>query len=67
MADGRGTEEIAGQLTAFSSKMQVDGYAAYKALARNHSGAIPLAFGLVRPCSMQIRRGVQDDSVAVRA
>ncbi|MHC4044436.1 transposase [Bradyrhizobium sp. 23AC] len=26
--------------------MQVDGYAAYKALARNHGGAIQLAFCL---------------------
>jgi len=33
-ADGRGTEEIAGQLTGFSGILQVDGYAAYKALAR---------------------------------
>jgi hypothetical protein len=32
-ADGRGTEEIAGQLTGFSGILQVDGYAAYKALA----------------------------------
>jgi hypothetical protein len=32
-ADSRGTEEIAGQLTGFSG---MDGYAAYKALARGH-------------------------------
>ena len=44
-ADGRGTEEIAGQLTGFSGILQVDGYAAYKALAR-HGGAIQLAFCL---------------------
>src|SRR5258705_12093729 len=43
-ADGRGTEEIAGQLTGFSGILQVDGYAAYKALARGHGGAIRLAF-----------------------
>jgi len=45
-ADGRGTEEIAGQLTGFSGILQVDGYAAYKALARGHGGAIRLAFCL---------------------
>ena len=45
-ADGRGTEEIAGQLTGFSGILQVDGYAAYKALARGHGGAIQLAFCL---------------------
>ena len=42
-ADGRGTEEIAGQLTGFSGILQVDGYAAYKALARGHGAAIQLA------------------------
>jgi len=30
------TEAIAGQLTGFSGILQVDGYAAYKALARDH-------------------------------
>src|SRR6266487_1179449 len=45
-ADGRGTDEIAGQLTGFSGILQVDGYAAYKALARGHGGAIRLAFCL---------------------
>jgi hypothetical protein len=45
-ADGRGTKEIAGQLTGFSGILQVDGYAAYKALARGHGGAIQLAFCL---------------------
>jgi len=45
-ADGRGTEEIAGQLIGFSGILQVDGYAAYKALARGHGGAIRLAFCL---------------------
>jgi transposase len=45
-AGGRGTEEIAGQLTGFSGILQVDGYAAYKALARGHGGAIQLAFCL---------------------
>ncbi|WP_256464927.1 IS66 family transposase [Bradyrhizobium sp. CW4] len=43
-ADGRGTEEIAGRLTDFSGILQVDGYAAYKALARGQGGAIQLAF-----------------------
>ncbi len=46
-ADGRGTEEIAGQLTGFCGVLQVDGYAAYKAVARRHGGAIQLAFCLV--------------------
>src|SRR5713226_3824086 len=45
-ADGRGTDQIAGQLTGFSDILQVDGYAAYKALARGHGGAIRLAFCL---------------------
>jgi hypothetical protein len=45
-ADGRGTEAIAGQLTGFSGILQVDGYAAYKALARGQGGAIRLAFCL---------------------
>src|SRR2546430_3613691 len=45
-ANGRGTAEIAGQLTGFSGILQVDGYAAYKALARGHGGAIQLAFCL---------------------
>ena len=45
-ANGRGTEEIAGQLTGFCGILQVDGYAAYKALARGHGGAIRLAFCL---------------------
>jgi len=30
-------------LTGFSGILQVDGYAAYKALARDHGGAIQLA------------------------
>ncbi|MCP1838626.1 transposase [Bradyrhizobium sp. USDA 4538] len=45
-ADGRGTAEIARQLMGFSGILQVDGYAAYKALARDHGGAIQLAFCL---------------------
>ena len=45
-ADGRGTEKIAPQLASFSGILQVDGYAAYKALARDHAGAIRLAFCL---------------------
>jgi transposase len=45
-AAGRGTDEIAGQLTGFRGILQVDGYAAYKALARGHGGAIQLAFCL---------------------
>jgi transposase len=45
-ADGRGTDKIAGQLVDFSGILQVDGYAAYKALARRHDGAIRLAFCL---------------------
>src|SRR5260370_9443073 len=45
-ANGRGTAEIAGQLTGFSGILQVDGYAAYKALARGQGGAIRLAFCL---------------------
>ncbi|MFK4492368.1 IS66 family transposase [Bradyrhizobium sp. USDA 336] len=45
-ADGRGTAEIARQLISFSGILHVDGYAAYKALARDHGGAIQLAFCL---------------------
>ena len=45
-ADGRGTKKIAAQLAGFSGILQVDGYAAYKALARGHLGGIRLAFCL---------------------
>lgn len=45
-ANGRGTHEIAGQLSGFSGILQVDGYAAYKALARDRGAAIQLAFCL---------------------
>jgi transposase len=45
-ADGRGTDKIAPQLAGFSGILQVDGYGAYKALARDHGGAIQLAFCL---------------------
>jgi len=38
-ADGRGTDKIAGQLPGFSGILQVDGYAAYKALARGRGGS----------------------------
>ena len=44
--NGRGTDKIAPQLAGFSGILQVDGYAAYKALARDHDGAIRLAFCL---------------------
>src|SRR5260370_41489045 len=45
-ADGRGTQEIAGQLTGFCGILQVDGYTPSTALARGHGGAIPRAFFL---------------------
>jgi hypothetical protein len=45
-AEGRGTDKIAGQLAGFSGILQVDGYAAYKALAHGHGNAIQLAFCL---------------------
>jgi transposase len=45
-AEGRGTDKIAPQLASFSGILQVDGYAAYKALARGHDGTIQLAFCL---------------------
>jgi hypothetical protein len=46
-ADSRGTAEIAGQLAGFCGILQVDGYAAYKALARSRpAGTIQLAFCL---------------------
>jgi transposase len=45
-ADGRGTAKVAPQLAGFSGIPQVDGYAAYKALARDHGGSIQLAFCL---------------------
>lgn len=47
-ADGRSTNEIAGKLMGFSGIPQVDGYAAYKALARDHDGAVQLVFCLAR-------------------
>ena len=46
IADGRGADKVAGQLAGFSGILQVDGYAAYKALARGHGDAIQLAFCL---------------------
>ncbi|MFQ3459688.1 transposase [Bradyrhizobium sp. UFLA01-814] len=45
-ANGRGMEVIARQLMGFSGILQVDGYAAYKPLARDHGDAIELAFCL---------------------
>jgi transposase len=45
-ADGRGSHEIAGQLAGFAGILQVDGYSAYKSLARRGRGAIRLAFCL---------------------
>ncbi|MGY8669129.1 transposase [Bradyrhizobium sp. UFLA05-109] len=53
-ANGRGTEEIAGQLKGFSGNLQVDRYATYKALARAHGGAMQLV--LSRPCSTRSTR-----------
>lgn len=58
-------EEIAGLLNGFSGILQVDGYAAYKALARGHGGD-PAGF-LSRPCPPQIRQGLQVEPIAVRA
>jgi transposase len=54
-ADGRGTEKIAPQLAGFCGILQVDGYAAYKALARGQGGMIQLAF-----CLAHARRGFVD-------
>ncbi|HEY2538334.1 MAG TPA: IS66 family transposase [Stellaceae bacterium] len=45
-AEGRGADEIAEQLAGFSGILQVDGYAAYKMLARDRGDAIQLAFCL---------------------
>jgi transposase len=47
-AGGRGKKEIAAQLATFSGTLQVDGYGAYKALAKDKraAGAIQLAFCL---------------------
>lgn len=47
-AGGRGKKEIATQLATFSGTLQVDGYGAYKALAKDKraAGAIQLAFCL---------------------
>ncbi len=45
-ANGRGAHEITAQLSGFSGILQVDGYAAYKTLARSQGGAIQLAFCL---------------------
>ena len=45
-ADGRGSHEIVGQLAGFAGILQVDGYSAYKSLARRGRGAIRLAFCL---------------------
>ncbi|WP_438746058.1 IS66 family transposase [Bradyrhizobium sp. U531] len=51
--------EVAGQLTGFSGILQLDGHAAYTALARVHGGAIQLAFCLAhsrRKLSRSTRR-----------
>jgi len=45
-AGGRGTDKLAPQLAGFSGILQVDGYPAYKELARDQGGAIQLAFCL---------------------
>lgn len=45
-ANGRGADEITAQLSGFSGILQVDGYAAYKTLARSRGGGIQLAFCL---------------------
>jgi hypothetical protein len=54
------------RLTGFSGILQVDGYAAYKALARGHGGAILLAFCLAH-ARRKFCRGVRDDEVAIRS
>ena len=65
-ADGRGTDKIAPQLAGFSGILQVDGYAAYKALARDHGRLDDPACVLFGACQAQIREGVQVNEVAVR-
>jgi transposase len=45
-ARGRGQKEIVAQLSDFTGVLQVDGYAAYKALGRTAKGRIVLAFCL---------------------
>jgi transposase len=57
-ADGRGADKIASQLAGFSGILQVDGYAAYKALARDHDGTIQLAF-----CLAHARRKFVEDAI----
>lgn len=60
-AGGRRTGEIAGQLIGFSGILQVDGYDAYKALARDHGSAIQLAFCLAhaRPKCVEVYKTTQ--------
>lgn len=50
-APRRGRKEIAGQLADFTGVLQVDGCAAYKALAKDAltQGRIELAFCLAQP------------------
>jgi len=63
-ATGRDTEAIVAQLgDRFAGVMQVDGYGAYKALARRTKpGRIRLAF--CRACAPQVRRRAQDHALA---
>ncbi|WP_244485672.1 IS66 family transposase [Bradyrhizobium tropiciagri] len=65
-AKGCGTEEIAEQLTGFSGVLQVDAYAAYKALPRHHGGVIQLAI-FFRPCPTPFAREVIERLQAVYA
>ena len=60
-------EEIATQLATFSGTLQVDGYGAYKSLAKDKraAGAIQLAFCLTH--ARGICRRLQVDQIALRA
>jgi len=66
-AGGRSKKEIASQLSGFTGILQVDGYAAYKALvkderaeSRHHARLLP------HSRTSQVRRSVQDDELAIR-
>jgi transposase len=67
-ADGRGKGEIAAQLVDYAGILQVDGYVAYKSLAKDarEAGTIRLAFCLAH-CTTKVRESLQDDEVAVRS
>jgi transposase len=67
-ADGRGKGEIAAQLVDYGGILQVDGYVAYKSLAKDARAAGTIRARLLpRACPTEVRNRLQDHEVAVRS